>query len=242
MPFTIASTFDLLKSLGIKDSESLESKTITIGLEEVLRLLKYSFLSKEPCTNVFLEQRDLPSGILLKGIEAFNSTVLKSEISNFKTISMKVMSRRSNRKTLYAEAGLKVESFMKSAEHKAMLLSPELSVHYDCEGHTLGIAEGSNSYFFNYVPRQYPFFRLTTNSPDPSVKASDKDPYSANIHLVNPRYPVSGSSKAEGFVKGPEEFMVPFDDLEERVVSIGQEESLFCYAGSKNIGSVSDDE
>ncbi|KAM3374504.1 hypothetical protein P3S68_013218 [Capsicum galapagoense] len=54
-PMSIISSIILLKELGIKDVGGLKERVVTLGLDEALKLLKFSLQSKSVLTSVFMD-------------------------------------------------------------------------------------------------------------------------------------------------------------------------------------------
>ncbi|XP_031266176.1 uncharacterized protein LOC116124588 isoform X1 [Pistacia vera] len=140
---------------------------------------------------------------------------------------------------------LDAEKYLKSNEHKEMLISPKLAPDFSYENHLLGIEEGLHpTYFFS----DYNHYTLTSDGQVPSVWRSSiltvKDPKS---HLKE--------ATRGGFVTGPTMFTVtdnliitpisqvqslsllnklkvPFSDIEERIVHVGSQEALRLLVAS----------
>ncbi|KAF6160959.1 hypothetical protein GIB67_007600 [Kingdonia uniflora] len=94
----------LFKDIGIKEVGTLVEKTVSVGSEEILSLLRLSILSTTPLTDILLQHGDGSSGIInLKGYEMKAQT--EEKINSDAKITVKITIRKSNNKILYAEAG-----------------------------------------------------------------------------------------------------------------------------------------
>ncbi|KAK4717724.1 hypothetical protein R3W88_016062 [Solanum pinnatisectum] len=113
MPASTASLTALFGKLGVSDKSEIEAKTVEVGTEEVLQLLKFSLLSKTALTNMVLNSQ----GSWLKDISKFedNQTAKldkKTMPQNTNTMSLKLIVSKSKKKVLYAEAGVKLVDFL----------------------------------------------------------------------------------------------------------------------------------
>ncbi|XP_042499512.1 uncharacterized protein LOC122077657 [Macadamia integrifolia] len=100
-----------LHKLGIKDMNSLQETTVSIGSEEILNLLKGLLFSKTPLTDVFLRKQgftsEAPKFVIGDVVQS------KSERSPL-DITMKLTISKSTNKALYAEAGEDMVNFLLS--------------------------------------------------------------------------------------------------------------------------------
>ncbi|WMV32118.1 hypothetical protein MTR67_025503 [Solanum verrucosum] len=113
MPASTASLTALFGKLGVSDKSEIEAKTVEVGTEEVLQLLKFSLLSKTALTNMVLNSQ----GSWLKDISKYedNQTAKldkKTMSQNTNTMSLKLIVSKSKKKVLYAEAGVKLVDFL----------------------------------------------------------------------------------------------------------------------------------
>lgn len=113
MPASTASLTSLFGKLGVSDKSEIEAKTVEVGTEEVLQLLKFSLLSKTALTNMVLNSQ----GSWLKDISKYedNQTAKldkKTMSQNTNTMSLKLIVSKSKKKVLYAEAGVKLVDFL----------------------------------------------------------------------------------------------------------------------------------
>ncbi|XP_043695319.1 uncharacterized protein LOC122645957 isoform X2 [Telopea speciosissima] len=111
-PISPATIVKLLRKLGIKDMNSLQETTLSIGSKEILNLLKGSLLSKTPLTDVFLKKQAFASDEGLK-YEIGDEVQSKSRRSPL-DMTMKITMSKSMNKALYAEAGEDMVNFLLS--------------------------------------------------------------------------------------------------------------------------------
>ncbi|KAH0657635.1 hypothetical protein KY289_026383 [Solanum tuberosum] len=142
MPASTASLTALFGKLGVSDKSEIEAKTVEVGTEEVFQLLKFSLLSKTALTNTVLNSQgrlkdilkyeDNQTAKLNKKTKSQNTNqtaklnketmsqntsqtakVNKKTVSqNTNTMSLKLIVRKSEKKVLYAEAGVKLVDFL----------------------------------------------------------------------------------------------------------------------------------
>ncbi|KAF6161008.1 hypothetical protein GIB67_007649 [Kingdonia uniflora] len=109
--FSSETSFAYLNVLGIKGMNELEEKTINVGVEEIISMLRHSFLSKIPLTEVLLQKSAHEalqvSAFQLKDMVQSKSKEMVNAESTKKTL--KIILNKSRNKILYAEAG---EDFM----------------------------------------------------------------------------------------------------------------------------------
>ncbi|TMW85034.1 hypothetical protein EJD97_023898 [Solanum chilense] len=113
MPASTASLTALFGKLGVSDNSEIEAKTVEVGTQEVLQLLKFSLLSKTALTNMVLNSQ----GSWLKDISKFedNQTAKldkKTMSQNTNSMNLKLIVSKSKKKVLYAEAGVKLVDFL----------------------------------------------------------------------------------------------------------------------------------
>ncbi|PHT78169.1 hypothetical protein T459_16221 [Capsicum annuum] len=113
MPASTASLTALFGKLGVSDKNEIEAKTVEVGIKEALQLLKFALLSKMPLTNMVLNNQ----GNWVKHTSKFeNNQTAKLEkkamSQNSNSMSLKLIVSKSNKKVLYAEAGVKLVDFL----------------------------------------------------------------------------------------------------------------------------------
>ncbi|WJX82182.1 hypothetical protein P8452_64971 [Trifolium repens] len=91
--------FGLINNLGMQSTSSVKEMTVNVTKKKVLDLLKCSFLSKTPLTDLFLGMKPLiaSSSIL--------SCVVKNVIGDGIYITVKLVVRKSNNTILFAQGG-----------------------------------------------------------------------------------------------------------------------------------------
>lgn len=130
---------------------------------------------------------------------------------------------------------LDADRYMKSEEHKAMLLSPKVAPGFRCENQLLSINEASYPpYFFhafndrhrdkltsdeNLISREFSVTALTVMDPRGYLAGPAMFTVLDNL-VIMPISPVSGISILN-------KLGVPFGDVEERIVHVGKEEVFF---------------
>ncbi|KAF6160973.1 hypothetical protein GIB67_007614 [Kingdonia uniflora] len=140
---------------------------------------------------------------------------------------------------------LTVGKYMKSENHKAMLLSPKLATQFGCNNQPLVIKEmlDQNKYYCNY-PKASGNYVTYSTKPDTSSHMIFK-----HLDIVNLKASRSSRTAGVEYLRGPTTFFitddlivtplssiscisflgrekVPFDDLEERVANMTADEAL----------------
>ncbi|KAF6161007.1 hypothetical protein GIB67_007648 [Kingdonia uniflora] len=107
LPFSTETSFAHLNALGIKRMNELDEKTINVGVEEIISILRHSFLSKIPLTEVLLwkSAHEIPqiSPFQSKYTAQSKSEDTANAESTKKTVT--IIFCKSQNKILYAEAG-----------------------------------------------------------------------------------------------------------------------------------------
>ncbi|XP_073277704.1 uncharacterized protein [Primulina huaijiensis] len=105
---TLASFFQILKSNGIKDTNTLDERTLIVGLKEIMELLKGSLVSKTPITDmVHLISSTTATSNEGKEFSAYDlpkSKRRKHISSDSKRITVKVLVQKSTNRFLLAQA------------------------------------------------------------------------------------------------------------------------------------------
>ncbi|XP_031286340.1 uncharacterized protein LOC116145029 [Pistacia vera] len=173
MPPSTEETLSLLLNLGLIDGMTTEECNLDIGIDEVLTLLKISLVSKTPLTETFLKHNphrvgpkyfDMATILNLNGGtsirckgEDFHDQAYSQQIQEmFPHCTTWVCSEGNAHRTwkgcvnhLYNSIHeLDAEQFLKSNEHKAMLLSPKLAPNFGYENHPLGIEEDKHPQYY----------------------------------------------------------------------------------------------
>ncbi|KAK6234967.1 Protein of unknown function DUF674 - like 8 [Theobroma cacao] len=143
---------------------------------------------------------------------------------------------------------LDAERYLKSNDHKAMLVSPRLAPGFRLGNQPLGVEEckrQQNLYY--HVKVIHGFLRPELFSDEKLLPCSDSTQASL-LSVVDPKSHYKDAKSSGGFVKGPSMFTVtdnliitpispasglsvlskckvPFSDIEERVVHVGEEEA-----------------
>ncbi|KAL6529642.1 hypothetical protein OROGR_015265 [Orobanche gracilis] len=107
LPNVTASFSQILSNLGITDIDGAEVRSVTFGINEILDLLKGSFLSWAPLTNIVLKNNTVSDSVAPKsepGISLLHHQTKKEETANSTTLILKVIVQKSTRKLLFAEA------------------------------------------------------------------------------------------------------------------------------------------
>ncbi|KAF9596228.1 hypothetical protein IFM89_008387 [Coptis chinensis] len=218
MPGSISSCMSMLDKLGIGDDmSSIEERIVTVGSQEILQLLRRSWCSHTALTDVFLSNQ----GAI--GISIIRSAIRKEKekaIMNVadKKFKLKLVLRKSTEDVLYAEA---------EPDFINQLLS------------FLTFPLGS---VFNLFVDSTSSSKLENDEKKNTVIAD-------GLVVRNPKSPFPDAKTGGGFVKGPSRFMITddlvltplshtscllflktlnvrFDDIEEHVVNVGENEVL----------------
>ncbi|GFP79557.1 hypothetical protein PHJA_000099200 [Phtheirospermum japonicum] len=104
LPSGAGYAIQIIRNLGITDTNGTEVRDVTFGFNEVMELLKGSFLSKTPLTDLVLKERQMDFvtvkceiGTLLVG------QIEKQTCSTAKKMTVKVILQESTNKLLFAE-------------------------------------------------------------------------------------------------------------------------------------------
>ncbi|XP_058095127.1 uncharacterized protein LOC131240719 [Magnolia sinica] len=266
-PISTMTCMALLDKLGVRDRAALEEKSVDVGADEALHILRRLLVSNTPLTDVFLPKPEAVE-------DAFHALKLSDEDiaidknGTGKTMSLKLLISKSKNRVLYAEA---TEDFLDllfsflsfplgaivnllrpgssigcldnlyksvedlsgddnciiSEECRAMLLDPKLALHSGCDNQLLPVVEVEPNTF------DLSSFKKTLR-----------------FHFINPKLSDAATGSGGRFVKGPEimfmvtdgldveplsfisgisilyRFQVPISDVQERVVSVGQDQAL----------------
>ncbi|KAK1385912.1 Protein kinase domain-containing protein [Heracleum sosnowskyi] len=108
-PISTMKSLTLLKLLGPGEKNVLEERTIEVGKDKILDLLKFSLVSKSPLTEAFLELIPLNYSSVSKlkngpGNVDYSQNMASSSTKTEETISLKLIINSVNNKVLYAEA------------------------------------------------------------------------------------------------------------------------------------------
>ncbi|KAL6535903.1 hypothetical protein OROHE_012747 [Orobanche hederae] len=134
LPNVTASFSKILSKLGITDIDGAEVRSVTFGLNEILELLKGSFRSRAPLTNLVLKNKTVSDSVAPKsepGISFLHHQTKKEETSNSTALVVKVIVQKSTTKLLFAEADEKFVDFLFS-----LLTIPLGGVEYLLDGST----------------------------------------------------------------------------------------------------------
>ncbi|KAJ0086492.1 hypothetical protein Patl1_06991 [Pistacia atlantica] len=268
-PSSVEASLSVLSKLGYMDFSTIEEHNIDIGVDEVLTLLKCSLVSKKPLTKTLLKQISAPKF----GEEEFDQNIYvqyklqepesnvdgnihdKLDFDQNMYVESKIEELESNVdgkihvKLIISKSKnmeLDIEKYLKSNDHKDMLISPKLAPDFSYEKHPLGLEEalhptysyaeyGEIKYGF-YYPTQ---FRLTSDGKIPSYWES------SILTIKDPKSHFKEATRG-GFVTGPKMFTLfdnliitpvsqisslsllkklklPLSDIEVRVVHVGSE-------------------
>ncbi|KAM7482113.1 hypothetical protein LguiB_006696 [Lonicera macranthoides] len=238
----------LMSKLGEMDGKTIEERTVTVGRDELLKLLKCSLTLRTPFSDTFLGPSStktcykIPHGIY--GPRSKDKLLkVKNTASKVKMISLKLIVSKSSNRAIYAEANEDffnllcsfltvplgcvfkgfpslpfrgcVNNLYKSIENieiklfesyevKETLVDPKLAPGLAYNKQLLGTEEAINP------------SRSTLNLPFMAVR-TELSPGSQLMGMVN---------IGEGLIKGPSVFIIPFVDIEEREVTLGEDEIL----------------
>ncbi|KAK6157295.1 hypothetical protein DH2020_011543 [Rehmannia glutinosa] len=106
-PNVVGSVMETLESLGITDTLGAELMNVTFGFNEaslVMDLLKGSFLSWTPLTDIILNKGQIDSAIPCHEPGISFDNIEKESISDAKKMTLKVMVQKSTNKLMFAQA------------------------------------------------------------------------------------------------------------------------------------------
>ncbi|XP_058095134.1 uncharacterized protein LOC131240728 isoform X2 [Magnolia sinica] len=280
-PISTNACLSLLNELGVRDRAALEEKSVNVGTNEALHILRQLMVSNTPLTDVFLPKPDA-LGNASGALKLYLEDIATDKKDTGKKMSVKLLVSESKNKVLYAEATndfldllfsfltfplgsivkllgpgssircldnlyRSVEDLSRddnciiSEECRAMLLDPKLSVHSGCDNQLLPVVDTGP------MTIDTSLFRECQVTSIPRIVFLS--PCSA-FHFINPKLSGAATECGGGFVKGPntmlmvtdgldvkplsfisgipilDRFDVPISDVQERVVSVGEEEAL----------------
>ncbi|KAG8368390.1 hypothetical protein BUALT_Bualt15G0040500 [Buddleja alternifolia] len=246
VPNSAVVCIQILNNLGIKDTNELEERTVTVGFKEIMELLKASLFSRTPLTDVIFHKSQMVStNIVISQLPQI------TEDSTTKKMILKAIIRKSTNKVLLAQADEDFIDFLFSLlsiplGRVVCLLGSNTclggvdnlyrSIKNLDTGKYLKTEDLKSSLLKPKLPPEY----LSKNMIFSHTEVMTR-PFS-NVHFVD----LNGKS---GYVKGPALFMVtddlvvtpssaisgisliknlkiPFSDVEERQFEIGMEEAL----------------
>ncbi|XP_059628041.1 uncharacterized protein LOC132270848 [Cornus florida] len=105
MSGSIPPSIMLLKKLGIVDANELESRSLNIGPEEIMQLLRLSLLTKAPLTHWISLVKGASDPIEIETRNMAKSLGKRSATSDPKKMSLTIFISKSRNKVLYAECG-----------------------------------------------------------------------------------------------------------------------------------------
>ncbi|KAF6161014.1 hypothetical protein GIB67_007655 [Kingdonia uniflora] len=114
LPITTETSFTHLKSLGITGRDVLDEKSINVDVEEIVDILRNSFLLEMPLTEVLL-QKHVHETLQVSKFQSNNTTQAKSrDTASFESphIMIKLAISKAQNKIMYAEAGEGFVDFM----------------------------------------------------------------------------------------------------------------------------------
>ncbi|OMO86059.1 hypothetical protein CCACVL1_09823 [Corchorus capsularis] len=308
MPPATATSFSLLSNLGLTDGSTIEERVFNIGVNQVLNLLRFSLVSRNPLTETLLKksvdelhgegynQESLAYNLSQVVEESSNkyksivSYLVPHLVSRDKSIVAKLIISKSRKMVCYAEVDgdfvdllfsfltlplghvakeMKnhtstrgcinhlynsvqdpdFERFLKSDDHKAMLISPKLAPGFKLGNQPLGVEEYKHHrkfYYSRYIklgsdvcfrpslacdetllPAGYRKTLLSVM--DPKSQYTDNATSSGGFVIGSTMFKVTDNliitpiSPMSG-LSVLSELKVPFSDIEERVVHVGREE------------------
>ncbi|PIA54472.1 hypothetical protein AQUCO_00900784v1 [Aquilegia coerulea] len=103
LQLSTTNSVELLSKFGVRDVNAVEEESVSVGIEEVLALLRLSFHSVTPLTDLFLLKCVGHCGAFKTDPTGFVQRTVHPSFS-YKKINLKIMLRRSCGMVLYAEA------------------------------------------------------------------------------------------------------------------------------------------
>ncbi|XVF19942.1 hypothetical protein REPUB_Repub11eG0155000 [Reevesia pubescens] len=281
-----------VKGCGIVDGSAIEERSFIIGVDQALKLLKCSLVSKTPLTEVLLGNSQVPE-LSEKDFEQGSSKKPKLESTSNQNgkIVVTLMISKSKKVVCYAEAGedfvdllfsfltvplgfivkqmqggnsdgcinhlydsvqgLDAEQCLKSQEKKAMLLSPKLAPGFSYENQLLCIEEDTHPQYYCSAESELDDMLVS----DKTLLPSDSSRTVSVVTIMDPKSHHKDKKSGQGFLRGPALFTVtddlmitaississisvlsklkvPFGDIEERIVHVGENEALHLLVAS----------
>ncbi|XP_028111530.1 uncharacterized protein LOC114309851 isoform X2 [Camellia sinensis] len=244
LPLSTMAGLSLLSNFRTMDDSKLEERTVNIGKNEVLKLLKCSLTSRTPLSDTIMEPPiSKTSFTFRRGKYGPRSTCRSQKVKDTKNVdtktNLKLIINKSNNRALGCMGNLfksiqdtNINKFFKSEEMKDIVVNPKVAPGLACGNKLIGIEEAVNPSF-------------STLSSLFTTKCSD-----LNSNSLIGEVKIGG-----GFMKGPSMFMVtdnlsitplspisgislinklkvPLSDVEELEVTMGEEEALRLLVAS----------
>ncbi|KAJ0979496.1 hypothetical protein J5N97_014970 [Dioscorea zingiberensis] len=222
-PVSMAESLMLFENLGIRNANDLEKRTVLVGIDEILKLLERSLVSKMPLTDVFLHNADKINsrGESIIEIREHQRTCIQS-----KRINLKLFLSNESSKVVYAESGEDFVNLLFSFLTFPLGLIVKVLNKQSCMGSIDNLYESVellcsvNSDYMKseecmnmlLAPKLPPYFGCASQL----LKIDEMSPQKHRIRFngvpldkleMNPRYLSSGLENG-GFVKGLVAFMV----------------------------------
>ncbi|OMO90570.1 hypothetical protein COLO4_19077 [Corchorus olitorius] len=229
VPSSSAASFSILSKLGIMDGSTIEEMSFNIGVNQALKLLKCSLVSKTPLTEALLKKSLVPD-------PSENNCAQRS----------------SKKRKLEATSNQKGKIVVKLMETNAMLLTPKLAPGFGYENQLLGIEEDRHPQYYYCLEEEWDDGMLVSDKTllpsgsshtvsvvtvmDP--KSHHKDKKSGRVFLMGPAlFTVSDDLKVTAIssissLSLLNELNIPYDDIEECTVNVGEEEALRLLVAS----------
>ncbi|KAK6157283.1 hypothetical protein DH2020_011531 [Rehmannia glutinosa] len=137
-PNVAGSVMETLDNLGITDTLGAELMNVTFGFNEVMDLLKGSFLSWTPLTDIILNKGQIDSAIPCHEPGISFDNIEKESISDAKKMTLKVVVQKSTNKSL---ANINDDKYLKTKYIETMLLKPKPPLGYVSKNQILPLTE-----------------------------------------------------------------------------------------------------
>ncbi|CAL5379879.1 unnamed protein product [Camellia sinensis] len=244
LPLSTMAGLSLLSNFRTMDDSKIEERTVNIGKNEVLKLLKCSLTSRTPLSDTIMEPPiSKTSFTFRRGKYGPRSTCRSQKVKDTKNVdtktNLKLIINKSNNRALGCMGNLfksiqdtNINKFFKSEEMKDIVVNPKVAPGLACGNKLIDIEEAVNPSF-------------STLSSLFTAKCSD-----LNSNSLIGEVKIGG-----GFMKGPSMFMVtdnlsitplspisgislinklkvPLSDVEELEVTMGEEETLRLLVAS----------
>ncbi|CAJ2634688.1 unnamed protein product [Trifolium pratense] len=255
VPSSVITSLCLLKEFGYSDLSQLEEITHNIGKQEILNILKYSFTSHEPLTNAIL--RSCSRNKYNPPNQSSSAVRVRPCTSDSNKTDIKVVQSKSQKTIIFAEADgefvnfifsfltmplgsivkvLVANSFVgcvgnlyKSVENlvpTSVLLNPGIAPHFGCPNQPLNIPAIQPQLTTYYYGTGLPSTCGTRVKEGVVGFVKKAALYGVGDDLTVK--PLSANSCLSYF----KESSIPFDDLEVKVISIGEVEALSLLRAS----------
>ncbi|XP_045793443.1 uncharacterized protein LOC123888424 [Trifolium pratense] len=255
MPNLLGTSINLLQKLGVNDINTFDKQTVIISKKEVTDLLKLSLISKTPLSDFIFKKEQLVGNLDPRNVVEFwiGLGEVEEPCHESNKMTVNVLRRKSNQQILFVEGQEDFADFLFSfltfplggVLHMLVGFSSISCIDNLYKSITeLSSDRCLRSQVVKDTVLTNPYISFQFELRNKILPIPVHPVISRALKFVDPKSPISG-----GFTRGPTSFMVtdgfvvtptssisglaylektnvPLNDVEERVISIGQKEGL----------------